>query len=39
MNYTRGLVGTRYSEPLHHEKDMLEKWFKASFVEGRAAAN
>ena len=39
MNYTRGLVEARYSEPLYHEKKMLEKWFKASFVEGRAAAN
>ena len=39
MNYTRGLVEARYSEPLYHEKKMLEKWFKASFVEGRAAAD
>lgn len=39
MNYTRGLVEARYSEPLYHEKNMLERWFKASFVEGRAAAD
>lgn len=38
MNYTRGLVGARYFEPLHHEKQLLEKWFKASFVDGRVAA-
>ncbi len=39
MNYARGLVGARRSEALYYEKNMLEKWFKASFNEGRAAAD
>ncbi len=33
MNYTRGLLGYRGGEPLAYEKNMLEKWFKASFAE------
>ena len=36
MNYARGFVGSRRSEPLAYEKNMLEKWFRTSFVEGRA---
>ena len=39
MNYTRGFVGYRRFEPLAYEKNMLEKWFKANFAEGRAAAD
>ena len=35
MNYARGYVGSRRSEPLAYEKNMLAKWFKASFAEGR----
>ena len=36
MNYARGFVGSRRSEPLAHEQNMLEKWFRTSFAEGRA---
>ncbi|MEQ1807547.1 MAG: DUF3016 domain-containing protein [Burkholderiaceae bacterium] len=35
LNYTRGLSGSRGTEPLAYEKNMLEKWFKASFAEGK----
>ena len=38
MDYTHGLVGYRKSVPLYYEKRMLDKWFRARFAEGRAAA-
>ena len=37
MDYTHGLPSARGSEPLHYEKRLLDTWFKARFVEGRAA--
>ncbi len=39
LNFTHGLARYRESEPLAYEKHMLEKWFKASFAEGRAAGD
>lgn len=39
MNYTRGMAGARASEPLRYEKQLLDSWFKARFVEGQSAAN
>ena len=39
LTYTGGLSSYRKSEPLYYEKHMLEAWFKARFVEQRAAAN
>jgi hypothetical protein len=38
LTYTGGLTTYRKSEPLYYEKHMLEAWFKARFVEQRAAA-
>ncbi len=37
MNYSRGLASARDADPLHFEKHMLDVWFKARFVERRAA--
>jgi hypothetical protein len=37
LNYLHRFTGARSSDPLHAEKQMLEDWFKARFVEGRAA--
>ena len=39
MNYSHGFVGDRGSDPLHYEKNMLDVWFKARFVERRAAGD
>ena len=39
MNYSRGFVGERGSDPLHYEKNMLDVWFKARFLERRAAGD
>ena len=40
LDYTHGLVGgARNYDSLYYEKHMLEKWFRASFAEGRAAAD
>jgi Protein of unknown function (DUF3016) len=39
LNYLRGLPDAHRSENLHYEKSMLEKWFKANFGPGRAAAD
>jgi len=38
MDYAHSLGASRASEPLHFEKQMLDSWFKARFVERRAAA-
>jgi hypothetical protein len=38
LNYARGLAGRRDSESLYYEKRMLDRWFNARFVEGRAGA-
>ena len=37
LNYAHGLASVRSSAPLYYEKHMLEEWFKARFVEHRAA--
>jgi hypothetical protein len=39
MNYSRGVAGDRGADPLHYEKHMLDVWFKARFVERRAAGD
>ena len=38
MDYSHSLGSSRGSGPLHYEKQLLEGWFKARFVERRAAA-
>ena len=38
MTYAQGLSGHRDSTSLYYEKRMLDGWFKARFVEGRASA-
>jgi len=37
MNYTHGRTSTIGTEPLYHEKRMLDEWFKARFGEHDAA--
>jgi Protein of unknown function (DUF3016) len=39
LDYTRGIAVGRGSDPLHYEKHMLDEWFKARFVERRAAGD
>lgn len=39
MDYSRRVGHLRGTEPLHHEKQMLERWFRATFVEQQAALN
>lgn len=39
MNYSRGLSDPRASGALRYEKTMLERWFRTTFVDQRAAAN
>ncbi len=36
LGYTRGLANRRDAEALFYEKRMLQAWFKARFVNGRA---
>ena len=36
LDYAHRLGASRATEPLHYEKQMLDAWFKARFVEGRA---
>jgi hypothetical protein len=36
LNYSRGVARRGESEPLYHEKHMLDEWFKARFADGRA---
>lgn len=38
LSYMRGIPRTEHADPLHYEKQMLERWFKERFVEGRAVA-
>ncbi len=38
MNYTRGLTNLRGPQPLQYEKNMLDMWFKDSFVQVPAAS-
>jgi len=38
LTYTGGLSSSYRNEPLYYEKRMLDAWFKARFVENRAAA-
>jgi len=37
MNYRFGATRVHSNDPLYHEKRMLDAWFKARFVDGRAA--
>jgi hypothetical protein len=37
LNYARRITGERNSESLHHEKRMIDEWFKARFLEGRGS--
>ena len=37
MSYLQRFAGGRADESLYYEKRMLDDWFKARFVEGRAA--
>jgi hypothetical protein len=39
MDYVHRFQGGRSADPLQHEKQMLETWFKARIVERRAAAD
>ncbi len=37
LNYAHGIAAGHASDTLHYEKHMLDAWFKARFVERRAA--
>lgn len=37
LNYLQRISAYGSSEPLRHEKRMLDEWFRARFIEGRAA--
>lgn len=38
LNYTRGITGVRYSEPLPYEKRMIDDWFKSRFLSAPGSA-
>jgi hypothetical protein len=38
LDYAHSVPSWRDSEPLYYEKRMLDRWFKARFVDGRAGA-